>query len=113
MPYIHTTTNVTISNEAAESMKAKFGKAIEAFPGKSEGWLMLTFEGDKQMYFKGSPAPCAMVSVSLFGAVNPSAANTMTTLVTNIIATELAIDPARIYVKYDGTENWGWNGGNF
>ena len=25
----------------------------------------------------------------------------------------LDIDPARVYVKYAETPNWGWNGGNF
>ena len=113
MPYIKTTTNVKIENAKAEALKAKLGKAIETFPGKSEGWLVLSFDSEKTMYFKGSDAPFAIAEVSLYGSVNASAANTMTALVTDIIAKELGIDPARIYVKYDGTEHWGWNGGNF
>ena len=54
MPYIQTTTNVKIDAKKAEVIKAKFGKAIEAFPGKTEAWLMLSFEDEKTMYFKGS-----------------------------------------------------------
>lgn len=97
----------------AESIKAKFGKAIEAFPGKSEGWLMLSFADETTMYFKGSAEPCAIAEVSLYGSVNPAAANNMTAQITDILSSELSIAPARIYVKYDGIDNWGWNGGNF
>ena len=113
MPYIKTTTNVKIDEAKAESIKAKFGKAIEAFPGKSEGWLMLSFESEKTMYFKGSPEPCAIAEVSLYGSVNAAAADKMTALVTDILAEELSINPSRIYVKYDAIDHWGWNGGNF
>ncbi|MBR2589628.1 MAG: hypothetical protein IKE65_01745 [Clostridia bacterium] len=113
MPYIKTTTNVKIDTAKADIIKAKFGRAIEAFPGKSEGWLMLSFADESAMYFKGSSEPCAIAEVSLYGSVNPAAANNMTAQITDILSSELSIAPARIYVKYDGIENWGWNGANF
>ena len=113
MPYIKTTTNVKINNAKTESLKTKFGKAIEAFPGKSEAWLMLSFEEEKTMYFKGSDEPCAIAEISLFGAVNAAAADKMTALLTNILSGELGIAPDRIYVKFDGIDIWGWNGSNF
>ena len=113
MPYIKTTTNVKIEPAKADSIKAKFGKAIEAFPGKSEGWLMLSFADESTMYFKGSAEPCAIAEVSLYGSVNPAAADNMTAQITDILSSELSIAPARIYVKYDGIDNWGWNGANF
>jgi hypothetical protein len=74
---------------------------------------MLSFEDETKMYFKGSAEPCAIAEVSLYGTLNPAAADKMTALVTDILCTELGITPARIYVKYDGIENWGWNGANF
>lgn len=113
MPYIKTTTNVKMDEAKAESIKAKFGKAIEAFPGKSEGWLMLSFDDAKKMYFKGSSEPCAIAEISIYGDVNPAASEKMTALITDILSEELHISPARIYTKYDGIANWGWNGNNF
>ncbi|MBQ6381309.1 MAG: hypothetical protein IJJ41_06910 [Clostridia bacterium] len=113
MPYIKTTTNVKIEPAQAESIKAQFGKAIESFPGKSEGWLMLAFEDECTMFFKGSAEACAIAEVSLYGAVNAAAAETMTALVTDILSKALGIAPARIYVKYTGIDTWGWNGNNF
>ena len=113
MPYIKTTTNVKIDQTKAEIIKSKFGKAIESFPGKSEAWLMLGFEDEKKMFFKGSPEPCAISEVSVFGDINPAAADKMSAAVTEILSEELGISPSRIYIKYDGIQNWGWNGANF
>ncbi len=113
MPYIKTTANVKIDKAKADSIKAKFGKAIETFPGKSERFLMLAFEPEVPMYFGGSDAPCAMAEVSLFGAVNAEASNSMSAAICTILSEELGIDSARIYVKYSGFSDWGWNGSNF
>ena len=113
MPYIKTTTNVKIDNAKAEVLKAKLGKAIENFPGKSEAWLMISFDDEKKMYFKSSPEPCAISEVSVFGSINPAAADKMTVALTEILSDELGISPSRIYIKYDGISDWGWNGGNF
>ena len=107
MPYIELKTTVSISPEKSQSLKAAFGKAIECFPGKSESWLM-------DMYFKGSnKTDCAMVSVDLLGKVSSSASEKMTSVLCGVLSEELSLAPDRIYVKYAGFSDWGWNGGNF
>ena len=40
MPVIHTHVSVPTTPEQREALKAAYGKAITAVPGKSEGWLM-------------------------------------------------------------------------
>ena len=40
MPVIHTHVSVSTTPEQREALKAAYGKAITAVPGKSEGWLM-------------------------------------------------------------------------
>jgi len=68
MPYINTKTTVTVNLEKREAIKKKFGKAIELIPGKSENWLMGSFDDKSAMYFKGSDErPLAFVEVKLFG----------------------------------------------
>ncbi len=37
----------------------------------------------------------------------------LTARVCELLDAVLDIDPARVYVKYAETPNWGWNGGNF
>ena len=67
MPVVHTYCSAPISDGAREVLKAAYGKAIEAVPGKSEAWLMCLFEDDAHIYFAGDDSePCALVDVSVF-----------------------------------------------
>ena len=113
MPFIETKTNVTISAEMEESIRAEFGKAIELIRGKSEYWLMLSFEGNKMMAFRGSSSPCAMVEVKIFGSASDREYSALTARLTEIVSNRLSISPDRIYVKYDEVSTWGLGGENF
>lgn len=113
MPFISTKTNVSISEEKETAIKEKYGKAISLI-GKSEGWLMLEFEGNKKMWFKGrNDKPLAMAEISLFGRATDGQYEKMTEKVTEILSEELGISPDCVYVKYEETDTWGYNGGNF
>lgn len=113
MPYISTKTNVKITPEQELSIKTKLGKAIEAFPGKTERWLMLSFSDGARLWFAGDDSACAYISVKLLGKADDRAYDKMTALVTEIVSDELRIEPSRIYVKYEEIDHWGWNGSNF
>lgn len=89
------------------------GKAIALIPGKSESWLMLSFEDNCRLYFKGkNDQPTAFVEVKLFGKASGEAYNKMTAAITDILKQQLNIQPDHIYVKYEETAHWGWNGNN-
>lgn len=114
MPFISTKTNVTISKEKEAEIKKKLGKAIELIPGKSESWLMLSFEDQCTLYFKGDgDKPIAYVEVKLFGSASAGAYDKLTASITDILSGELDIAPNQIYVKYEEVSHWGWNGHNF
>lgn len=114
MPSIHTITSVNISNEQADQIKKRFGKAIEQIPGKSEGWLMVSFDDGCKMYFKGDGGdPCALVNVRIYGKANADAYNRLTGELTQILNEELAIPANRIFVTHQEIPFWGWNGSNF
>lgn len=114
MPYIRTTVSNEISESARENIKAKLGQAIALIPGKSEAWLMLAFEDNVNMYFKGNGSEdYAYVEVSLFGTTSDAAYDRLTAAISEIINEELGIDRANIYIKYEEAEHWGWNGSNF
>lgn len=114
MPYIQTKTNVTISKEKEASIKSKLGQAIACIPGKSEGWLMLDFEDQCRMYFKGDGTkPMAFVEVKVFGKASAAAYDKLTAAITKIFNEVLEIEPSQVYVKYEEVEYWGWNGSNF
>lgn len=114
MPYISTKTTVTVNPEKREAIKKKLGNAIELLPGKSEDWLMVSFDDNSSMYFKGSDEkPLAFVEVKLFGKSSEDAYRKLTKKITEIIQQELSIQPDCIYVKYEEVSTWGWNGSNF
>ena len=112
MPYIATTSNVSISSRKKETIKERMGEAIELIPGKTESWLMLSFRDNVSMYFKGDDEPCAIMQVKLFGTADEKSYANLTEALTDIIREELDIDPDRIYVAYEEINTWGWNGGN-
>lgn len=115
MPFINTKTNISLSKETKVKIKKEFGKLISLFPGKSEDWLMVGFD-DKEgnLFFQGSDAPCAMVEVKVYGSLpSSSLLNDFTSKATAILTKTTAIPSDRIYIKYEGIENWGWSGSNF
>lgn len=113
MPFINTKLNIPLAPDKEAILKQKFG-AASALIGKSESWLMLGFEDNCHMYFKGdSRKPMAFVEVRLYGSSGADAYSKMTAELTGILSDELDIDPQQIYVEYIESENWGWAGRNF
>lgn len=113
MPYIQTRTNIAVSEEKEAAVKEKLGEAISLL-GKSESWLMVEFEENCHLYFRGEKAsPLAFVDIRLFGKAGRDAYAKMTARVTEIIEEELSIPGDSIYVQYQEVDHWGYNGNNF
>lgn len=113
MPFIHVTTNLSVSDGAGEMLKNQLGHAIAVIPGKNEDWLMVQLEDEARLWFAGSDAPAAMVRVDLFGGARADACDELTGRVTEILESVLDVEPQRVYVRYTETQDWGWNGRNF
>lgn len=114
MPFINSKISTSITKEQEQMIKTRLGQAITTIPGKSESWLMLGFEPEYTLYFRGENAePMAMVEVSVYGNENPSAFSALTGQICQIFQEILGIAPDHVYVKYEVVSNWGWNGNNF
>ena len=114
MPFINSKLSVSLTAEKEEEIKQKLGKAIELIPGKSENWLMVGFEDNYKLYFKGEKAPkIAFVEVKIFGKASGSAYDSLTAAICDIYNETLGIPKDKIYVKYEEVDYWGWNGSNF
>ena len=113
MPFINTKTTAEISEEQELSLKEKLGSAISLI-GKSESWLMVNFEDNCRLYFKGNNSEdIAYVEVALFGKASDSQYDALTAEITKIISETIGVDSSRVYVKYEEVDHWGWNGFNF
>ncbi|MFA9466023.1 MAG: phenylpyruvate tautomerase MIF-related protein [Velocimicrobium sp.] len=114
MPFINSKISIKISKEEEITLKNRLGRAIALIPGKSESWLMVDFEDDCKLYFKGQEyEKIVFVEVKIFGDASKQALSSLTTEICNIYNEELLVDKDKIYVKYELVENWGWNGNNF
>lgn len=112
MPFINVKTNVSISKEEEIAIKSKLGKAISLIPGKSENWLMVGFQPECSLYFRGnSSEKIAFVEVKIYGGAPKSACDKTTAEITDILKEEIGIE--QIYIKYEEAEIWGFNGSNF
>ena len=114
MPFINSKISKKITKEQEVQIKEALGQAISLIPGKSESWLMLGFEDEYSLYFRGDNSQSiAFVEVSVFGSENPSAFDKLSGEICRIFGEVLGIAADHIYIKYEATNNWGWNGGNF
>ena len=113
MPFIDSKITVPVSAEKKEAIKTKLGKAVSVMH-KPESYLMVGIDDDYDLWFAGKKLEKgAFVSVSVFGDVSPSDSQKMTEAICKILNEELEIPGDKVYVKYLGTDNWGWNGNNF
>ncbi len=111
MPFINMKTNINISKEKEVAMKQKLGKDIELIPGKNENGLMISFEDQCSLYFRGeSDKAIAFVEVNILGSADKSAYNNLTAAISNMLNEELGITPDQVYVKFEEISNWGSNG---
>ena len=114
MPFIDSKVNVKATEEQQKELKTRLGKAIALIPGKSEAWLMLNLEDECRMFFRGEDAePIAYICVNIYGNANEAAFSRMTAEMTKIYGDIFGVAPDHMYVKYDASMHWGWNGSNF
>ena len=114
MPFINSKITLKLSEEKEAIIKQRLGQAIAIIPGKSESWLMLGFEDNYKLYFKGDKCEkAAFVEVKIFGSASSQNYDQMTQEICKIYEEELGIPADHIYVTYQAISDWGWNGGNF
>ncbi len=113
MPFINTKYSASITAEQENAIKTALGQAVTVL-GKSESWLMLGFEQNCSLYFRGEKSDkIAFAEVSLYGNASSDACNRMTAEICRIYGEVLGVPSDKVYVKYSPTSEWGWNGGNF
>lgn len=114
MPYIEAKFSKKLDKNQIESLKCGFGKAIECIPGKSESWLMVNIEDEKNIFFKGnSDCDSAYLSVSIFGKATSCDYEALTQAICKLVNDVTGISPSRTYITYSEYDKWGWNGSNF
>ena len=113
MPFIDSKITIPVGDEQKEAIKTRLGKAVSIL-NKPESFLMVGIEDNYDLWFAGEKVEKgAYVSVEIYGNASSDAYNRMTGEICSILGDELGIPADRIYVKYHGVADWGWNGRNF
>ncbi|WP_027624157.1 phenylpyruvate tautomerase MIF-related protein [Clostridium lundense] len=111
MPYINSTITLKLSEEKKENIKTKLGKIISEIPGKSEEWLMVGFNDNHTLYFRGEKKEkAAFVQVQICGSTDRKYKNKVTESICTLLQQELSISKDNIYVTFQEIQDWGWNG---
>lgn len=114
MPFINSKITVKVEKEKQDKIKERLGQAIELIPGKSEAWLMIGFDDEYSLYFKGEDCEkAAFVEVKIFGSASNDSYDKLTAAICKIYNEELEIPGDKIYVTYEEVSHWGYNGFNF
>lgn len=114
MPYINSTLSVKLTEENKEVIKSKLGQIIAEIPGKSEEWLMVSFNDDRTLYFRGDKKDkAAFIEIKIFGKAERKHKEVITAMICNLFQGELSITKDNIYVVFEEVQDWGWNGNMF
>lgn len=111
MPYINSKLTIKLSEQDKEVLKTKMGEIITEIPGKSEAWLMVSFNEDETIYFRGNKMEkAAFIEVKIAGTAEREHKNKVTNLLCSLFETQLSISKDSIYITFSEVEDWGWNG---
>lgn len=111
MPFINVKTSKDLTAEKVEAIKTELGSAIALIPGKSEAWLMVNIDDNCNIYFKGTDNnDTAYVEVNIFGSTSKDNCEKLTVKICDILLKFADIPSDRVYVKYEFSDMWGYNG---
>lgn len=114
MPFIDSKVTIKLSKEKRDLLKTKLGSIISNIPGKSENYLMVGFQDEYSLYFKGEELKYgAFIEVKIFGRTSKENLKIVTKEICDLYEKELNIPKDAIYIKYEEVENWGFDGFNF
>lgn len=117
MPYIGIKVSEKLTDEKKNELKAAMGKAIEAIPGKTEAYLMVSVEDGISLWLAGREGndnnPMAFVDVRILGRAKREDFSRLTGEICKALEGITGVKPANVYVTYSEFEHWGHNGRNF
>ncbi len=109
MPYINAKFTGTVTPEKETEIKSALGEAITLL-GKPERYLMVEIEDNRRLYFGGkNDQPIAFFDVSLLHSAPRASYEKLTARLCEIAKDTMNVDGGNVYVKFEETENWGYD----
>ena len=109
MPFINAKFSDTVTPEKEIEIKSALGEAITLL-GKPERYLMVEIEDNRRLYFGGrNDQPIAYFDVSLLHSAPRQSYEKLTARLCEIAKDTMNVDGGNVYVKFEETENWGYD----
>ena len=109
MPFINAKFSDTVTPEKEIEIKSALGEAITLL-GKHERYLMVEIEDNRRLYFGGrNDQPIAYFDVSLLHSAPRQSYEKLTARLCEIAKEYMNVDGSNVYVKFEETENWGYD----
>ncbi len=109
MPFINAKFSDTVTPEKEIEIKSALGEAITLL-GKPERYLMVEIEDNRRLYFGGkNDQPIAYFDVSLLHSAPRQSYEKLTARLCEIAKEYMNVDGSNVYVKFEETENWGYD----
>jgi phenylpyruvate tautomerase PptA (4-oxalocrotonate tautomerase family) len=109
MPYINAKFSTPVSSDQELALKSALGDAITLL-SKPERYLMVEIEDNRRLWFGGkNDRPLAYFNVALLHSAPRASYEKLTARLCEIAKDIMGVDGDCVYVKFEETENWGWD----
>ncbi len=114
MPFVSLETNKSLSKQQSHQLMQRLSQLVAEKTGKSEAYVMVKVESEKEMQFAGKTEPLAYFECKSIGLTEEQA-KALSQALAMAVNDELQIPADRVYIEFSRCEGafWGWNGGTF
>ena len=116
MPLIKVQTSAAVTDrDRIEAMLKTLSQKLASHLGKSESYVMTSFEPEVAMTFAGSTAPACYIEIKSIGTMGAERTQAMSQDFCQEVAERLGVEPERTYIEFADVRGamWGWNGRTF
>lgn len=108
---------IVCSRSAAnpERLLGRVSRVLAEQLHKPEAYVMTCLEAPALMTFAGTLEPCAYVEIKNIGTFTSALTKALSSAITSVIAEELAVPEARVYIEFGDAQPhlWGHGGDTF
>jgi phenylpyruvate tautomerase len=114
MPYLKINTNQTLPTDECSALMRKLSQQLAQETGKPEQYVMIEWQGGKNLLFAGSDQPSAFLECKSIG-LSARQCTALSASLSDLLRQHLPLAQDRIYIEFSNAaaDYWGWNGSTF
>ena len=111
MPFVRAKVSCAITEEQELRLKGRLGRAIGQIPGKSEAYLLLSFEDNCRLWLRGEKDPTvAYIEAAIFGNEDHRGFDRFAAEAAKAFSEVLGIRADRICIRFEDISSWSVGG---